>query len=52
MKYLANIMVDSTIICDEFIKSKDEETQTVPTNFNEKKVTYKPKIFIFHLHFY
>ena len=52
MKYLANIMVDSTIICDEFIKSKDEEIQTVPTNFNEKKVTYKRKIFIFLLNFY
>ena len=52
VKYLANIMVDSTIICDEFIKSKDEEIQTVPTNFNEKKVTYKRKIFIFLLHFY
>ena len=52
VKYLANIIVDSTIICDEFIKSKDEEIQTVPTNFNKKKVTCKRKIFIFHLHFY
>ena len=51
-KYLANIIVDSTIICDEFIKSKDEEIRTVPTNFNKKKVTCKRKIFIFHLHFY
>ena len=32
-KYLASIMDDSVITCDEII----EETKTVPTNFNEKK---------------
>ena len=36
-KYLANIMNDSVITCDEVIESHDEETKTVPTNFNEKK---------------
>ena len=36
-KYLANIMDDSVITCDEIIESYDEETRTVLTNFNEKK---------------
>ena len=40
---------DSTIICDEVVKSYDEEIKTIPANFNEKKVTCK---FIFYLHFY
>ena len=35
-KYLANIMNESVITCDE-IPDADEETITVPTNFNEKK---------------
>ena len=34
-KYLASIMDDSVIMCDEIIE------ETVPTNFNEKKTTYK-----------
>ena len=34
-------MDDSTIICDEFIKSYDEKIKTIPTNFNEKRVTCK-----------
>ena len=34
-------MDDSTIICDEVIKSYDEEIKTIPTNFNVKKVTSK-----------
>ena len=38
-------MDDSTIICDEVIKSYNEETKTIPTNFNEKKVTCKTQIF-------
>ena len=41
-KYLASIMDDSVITCDEII----EET-TFPTNFNEKKQTVKPKISMF-----
>ena len=40
-KYLASIMDDSTIICDEVIKSYDEGMKTIPTNFNEKKVASK-----------
>ena len=39
-KYLASIMDDSTIIC-EVIKSYEEEIKTIPTKFNEKKVTCK-----------
>ena len=39
-KYLASIMNDSAIACDEIIdmeaKSNDEETKTVQTNFNEQ----------------
>ena len=38
-KYSATIMVDSVTTCDEVIdteaKSCDDETKTVPTNFNE-----------------
>ena len=29
-------MDDSAIICDEIIKSYDEEMKTIPTTFNEK----------------
>ena len=35
-KYLASIMDDSAIICDEVIKSYDEEIKTIPTNFITK----------------
>ena len=38
-KYLATIIDDSVITCDEII----EETKTVPTNFNEKNITCKTK---------
>ena len=38
-KYLASIMNDSVITCDEII----EEPKTVPTNFNEKNATCKTK---------
>ena len=38
-KYLASIMDDSVIICDEVIESY-EETKTIQTNLNENKVTY------------
>ena len=44
-KYLASIMDDSTIICVEVMKSYDEEIKTIPTNFNEKKVTCKTQNF-------
>ena len=51
-KYLASIMNDSTIICDEVIDAdaklspkEDDGTTTIPTNFNEKKVTCKTQNF-------
>ena len=31
-------MDDAMIICDEVIKSYEEEIKTIPTSFNEKKV--------------
>ena len=46
-KYLASIMDDSAIMCDEIIESYNEET-----NFNEKKQPVKHKISISYLHFY
>ena len=46
-KYLASIMDNSAITCDESIK----ESKTLPTNFNEK-TRVKHKISIFYLHFY
>ena len=35
-KYLASIMDDSVITCDQGMESYDEEIKTFPTNFNEK----------------
>ena len=46
-EYLASIINDSVIICDEIIEiTKSTSTETVPTkntptNFNEKKITFK-----------
>ena len=40
-KYLASIMDDSAITCDEVIDSYNKETKTIPTNFNEKKAICK-----------
>ena len=37
-KYLASIMDDWMIMCDEVLKSYDEEIKTISTNFNEKKI--------------
>ena len=34
-RYLASIMDDSAIICDEVIESRDEEWKTILTNFNK-----------------
>ena len=51
-KYLARIMDDSAITCDEVIESFDEVTKTILTDFNEKKKPVKRKISIFYLHFY
>ena len=50
-KYLASIMDDSTVICDEVIKSNDEEIKTIPTNFNEKNITCKTQSFYILLSF-
>ena len=36
-------MDDSGITCDEVIGSHNEETRTIPTNFDEKKATCKTK---------
>ena len=38
-KYLASILDNSAITCDEVIESFDEEAKTVPPNFNEKNIT-------------
>ena len=38
-------MDDSEITWDEVIESYDEETKTIPTNFNEKKATCKMQNF-------
>ena len=44
-------MDDSAIICDEVIKSYDEEIKTIPTNFNEKNITCKTQNFYILLSF-
>ena len=38
-------MDDSVITCDEVINSFDEKIKTIPTNFNESKVTCKKQNF-------
>ena len=38
-KYLASIMGDSAIMCNEYIESSDETTKTIPTVFDERKAT-------------
>ena len=50
-KYLVGIMDDSAITCDEVIESNDEETKTISTNFNEKKVICKTQNFYILLAF-
>ena len=37
-------------MCDEVTELFDEETKTIPINFNEKKATCKRKML--YLHFY
>ena len=37
-KYLASIMDESAITCDEVMNSYDEEIKTIPTNFNDKNL--------------
>ena len=50
-KGLASITDDSAIVCDEVIKSYDEEIKTIPTNFNEKHLTCKTQSFYILLAF-
>ena len=50
-KDLASIMDDSAITCDEIIESSGKETETIPTNFNEKKATCKTQNFYIFLAF-
>ena len=54
-KYLASIIDDSVIICDEIIdavaNSYDEETKKVTTNFNEKNIICETKRFYILLAF-
>ena len=40
-------MDNSAITCDEIIESYNEEIKTVPTNFNEKKLTCKIQKFLY-----
>ena len=44
-------MEDSMVTSDEVIKSYDKEVKTIPTNFNEKKVTCKTQDFYILLAF-
>ena len=52
-KYLTSIIENSVITCDEIIgvdaeaKSYNEEKETVPANFNEKKQPVRRKSFCF-----
>ena len=46
-KYLASIMDDSAIICDEIVEPYEKET-----DLNEKKHPVKHRFSIFYLHFY
>ena len=50
-KYLSSIMDDSVIICHEIIESYGNEIETIPTNFNEKKITSKTQSFYILLEF-
>ena len=38
-------MDDSTIVCDKVTNSYEEEVKTIPSSFNEKKVTCKMQKF-------
>ena len=44
-KYLASIMNDLAIMCDEVIGSYNKETKTITTNFDEKKAICKMQCF-------
>ena len=48
-KYLASIIVDSVITCNKIIDN--QETKTIPTNFNEKNITCKTQNFYISIAF-
>ena len=50
-KYLASIMDDSAIICDDVIKPYNEEIKTMPAKFKEKKESCKKQNFYILLAF-
>ena len=50
-KYLASIMDDSMITCDEVTKLYDEEIKTLLSNFNKMKITCKTQNFYILLAF-
>ena len=50
-KYLASVMDDLTIVCDEVIEPYNEEIKAISLNFNEKKVTCKTQSFYILLAF-
>ena len=45
-------MNNSAIMCDEALEQYDEDTKTIPTNFNEKKATCKMQYFLLYFHFH
>ena len=50
-KYVVIIMHNLFIMCDEVTESYNKETKTIPTNFNEKKATFKMQYFYLSLAF-
>ena len=44
-------MDDSVITCDKVIEPYDEQTKTIPTNFNEKNIAFKTQSFYILLAF-
>ena len=51
LKYLASVMDDLTIVCDEVREPYNEEIKVISLNFNEKKVTCKTQSFYILLAF-
>ena len=55
-RYLASIIEDLVITCDGIIdaktKSSNEKAKTIPTNFNEKNITFKTQSFYILLVFF
>ena len=46
-----NLVITCDGIIEVEVKSNNEETKTVLTNFNEKKQPVKQKVSMFYLHF-